>query len=77
MLYDIRISETIFVQDTKKNNNKKSICENDPNAFLLWAQQDLNLWPPDYESGATNQLSYGPYLQMEKYSLPLQNLMQK
>ena len=44
---------------------------------LLWAQQDLNLWPPDYESGATNQLSYGPYLQMEKYSLPLQNLMQK
>ena len=43
MLYDIRISETIFVQDTKKNNNKKSICEKDPNAFLLWTQQGLNL----------------------------------
>ena len=28
--------------------------------FNLWAQLGLNQWPPDYESGATNQLSYGP-----------------
>ena len=28
--------------------------------FQLWAQQGLNLRPPDYESGAANQLSYGP-----------------
>jgi hypothetical protein len=28
--------------------------------LLLWAQLDLNQRPPDYESGATNQLSYGP-----------------
>ena len=26
--------------------------------FFLWSQQGSNLWPPDYESGATNQLSY-------------------
>ena len=26
----------------------------------MWAQLDLNQRPPDYESGATNQLSYGP-----------------
>ena len=26
----------------------------------VWAQLGLNQRPPDYESGATNQLSYGP-----------------
>ena len=26
--------------------------------LFLWSQQGLNLRPPDYESGATNQLSY-------------------
>ena len=57
------------------STNKKDTYET-VSAFL-WSQQGLNLWPPDYESGATNQLSYGPYLQMEKYSLPLQKLMQK
>ena len=31
--------------------------------FKGWAQQGMILRPPDYESGATNQLSYGP----EKY----------
>ena len=25
---------------------------------VLWSHQDLNLGPPDYESGAANQLSY-------------------
>ncbi len=25
--------------------------------FLLWSLKGLNLGPPDYESGATNQLS--------------------
>jgi hypothetical protein len=28
--------------------------------FVLWAQLGSNQRPPDYESGATNQLSYGP-----------------
>ena len=28
--------------------------------FLRWAQLGLNQRPPDYESGAANQLSYGP-----------------
>lgn len=28
--------------------------------FKLWAQLGLNQRPPDYESGAANQLSYGP-----------------
>ena len=26
----------------------------------MWAHLGLNQGPPDYESGATNQLSYGP-----------------
>ena len=28
--------------------------------IFMWAQLGLNQRPPDYESGATNQLSYGP-----------------
>ena len=27
---------------------------------VMWAQLGLNQRPPDYESGAANQLSYGP-----------------
>ena len=27
-------------------------------SFLVWSHKGLNLGPPDYESGATNQLSY-------------------
>ena len=34
----------------------------------MWAQQGSNLRPPDYESGAANQLSYGPLLKMQIYS---------
>lgn len=42
--------------------SKKHLREN-VSAFL-WSHQGLNLGPPDYESGATNQLSYrtGIYL---------------
>ena len=28
-------------------------------SFLVWSHKVLNIGPPDYESGATNQLSYG------------------
>lgn len=31
---------------------------------VSWAQLGLNQRPPDYESGATNQLSYGPCIKM-------------
>ena len=34
----------------------------------MWAQQGSNLRPPDYESGAANQLSYGPLLEVQIYS---------
>ena len=27
-------------------------------SIFVWSHQGLNLGPPDYESGATNQLSY-------------------
>ncbi len=37
--------------------SKKSTCIIHASAFL-WSHQGLNLGPPDYESGATNQLSY-------------------
>ena len=30
--------------------------------FNMWAQMGLNHRPPDYESGATNQLSYRPHI---------------
>ncbi len=30
------------------------------NGYFLWAQLGLNQRPLDYESSATNQLSYGP-----------------
>ncbi len=33
--------------------------------FFLWSQQGMILRPPDYESGATNQLSYGTKLVKE------------
>ena len=29
--------------------------------LFLWSQQGMILRPPDYESGATNQLSYGTF----------------
>jgi hypothetical protein len=28
--------------------------------MVLWARQDLNLQPTDYESAALTRLSYGP-----------------
>ena len=37
-------------------NNKKP--DRQSSIGLLWSHQGLNLGPPDYESGATNQLSY-------------------
>ena len=37
-------------------NNKKPARQS--SIGLLWSHQGLNLGPPDYESGATNQLSY-------------------
>ena len=33
----------------------------------LWAQLGLNQRPPDYESGATNQLSYGPQIGIDRF----------
>ena len=36
---------------------RKKHLRNFASAFL-WSHQGLNLGPPDYESGATNQLSY-------------------
>ncbi len=31
----------------------------------MWAQLGSNQRPPDYESGAANQLSYGPSIQID------------
>lgn len=41
--------------------------------LFLWAQLGLNQRPPDYESGATNQLSYGPEKDCKNSKIP-QNL---
>ncbi len=37
----------------------QSIIMTDRAIFSVWSQQGMILRPPDYESGATNQLSYG------------------
>ena len=49
---------------TNRGQNKKNTYTNDcvSACFTLWAQLGLNQWPPDYESGATNQLSYRPHI---------------
>lgn len=38
--------------------------------LFLWAQLGLNQRPPDYESGATNQLSYGPEKDCKNSKIP-------
>ena len=43
----------------KQSGWQIAICHPD---WRLWAQLGLNQRPPDYESGATNQLSYRPFL---------------
>ena len=45
-----------FRFNTKLYKDKKHL--RDSVSAFLWSHQGLNLGPPDYESGATNQLSY-------------------
>ena len=45
-------SNIIRILVYKKRSSTESVEER------LWSHQGLNLGPPDYESGATNQLSY-------------------
>ena len=46
-------------------NNKKP--DRQSSIGLLWSHQGLNLGPPDYESGATNQLSYRTKIYIAKW----------
>ena len=36
--------------------------------WLLWAHQDLNLGPPDYESGALTNWAIGPWLSLIQFN---------
>ena len=45
--------KAVMYKIKKRNTLKINVLR-----FNLWSHQDLNLGPPDYESGATNQLSY-------------------
>jgi len=47
-----------FSNSLKKKAHSDSICLFA--LICLWAQLGSNQRPPDYESGAANQLSYGP-----------------
>ena len=49
MIYSIYL---ILMQIYQKKVRNHSVSD------FLWSHQGLNLGPPDYESGATNQLSY-------------------
>ena len=51
-----------YLREEWELNPSKQFCRLSPNLPdlfpILWSRQGLNLWPPDYESGATDQLSY-------------------
>ena len=47
--------DSLFFKWTQAQNEKGSY-----HTALSWAQLGSNQRPPDYESGAANQLSYGP-----------------
>ena len=63
------VSAYAFALQLKKENNRSNMTDNlfiknmQENSrgtiLLLWSHLGLNQGPPDYESGATNQLSYG------------------
>ena len=44
---------------------------------VLWSQQGMILRPPDYESGATNQLSYGTKLIKELICSTVQTVLNR
>ena len=49
---------------------KKSFNHQIKTLLKTWAQLGLNQRPPDYESGATNQLSYGPEKDCKNSKIP-------
>ncbi len=57
-----------FRVNTKLYKDKKHL--RDSVSAFPWSHQGLNLGPPDYESGATNQLSYRTGLQCGSEWLP-------
>lgn len=50
--------------------NCQGCFENNFGNFFSWSQQGMILRPPDYESGATNQLSYGTLFLLSFERLP-------
>ena len=50
-----------IIASCMQEKNKKELQFLVTLLFWGWAQLGLNQRPPDYESGATNQLSYGPW----------------
>jgi hypothetical protein len=50
----------MYFETTKLEFNEFQLCK-------MWAHLGLNQGPPDYESGATNQLSYRPQIFDTKY----------
>ena len=50
--------------------HKKALVERIYKCLSLWSQQGMILRPPDYESGATNQLSYGTLFLLSFERLP-------
>ena len=50
--------------------HKKAPVERIYKCLFSWSQQGMILRPPDYESGATNQLSYGTLFLLSFERLP-------
>lgn len=59
-----------FVCKSYANEKRVTRVESCNSLIFRWAQLGLNQRPPDYESGATNQLSYGPETECKNSKIP-------
>ena len=67
---DVRISLLTLNQTLIHKNNHHVHHKDRRGDYFAWSQQGMILRPPDYESGATNQLSYGTLFLLSFERLP-------
>ena len=58
------------LEHVRAGRTKKAVEDLDLQPPFQWSQQGMILRPPDYESGATNQLSYGTVVFVSFERLP-------
>ena len=65
------------VQFEQKKAHKKRMSHICETSLILWSHLGLNQGPPDYESGATNQLSYRTNLELRLQSYEIYLKLQR